>query len=155
MSKISKIDTIIKKSPKKTQKTILKSKHISNQCQFTHKSRFQSKFRHQNQNITQNLKSESKVTHRNTVLSKSIGDFSINRPTNAINKSSVPNHNNRPETQRPLTFNAECNVRHDGNICPPAKAEIKDFYFRGRIYRSKIFFPALFLRACLYYKSNY
>ena len=62
---------------------------------------------------------------------------------------------NDPRHKRPLTFNAECNVRHDGNICPPAKAEIKDFYFRGRIYRSKIFFPALFLRACFYYKSNY
>ena len=28
----------------------------------------------------------------------------------------------------------------DGNIFPPAKAETKDSYFRGRIYRSKIFF---------------
>ena len=98
-SKISKIDTIIKKSSKKHKKTKRKSKCTSYQCQFTHKSRFQSKFRHRNQNITQNLKSESKVTHRNTVLSKTIGDFSINRQINAINKSSVPNHNKRPETQ--------------------------------------------------------
>ena len=51
---------------------------------------------------------------------------------------------NDPRHKRPLTFNAECNVRHDGNICPPAKAEIKDFYFRGRIYRSKIFFQRFF-----------
>ena len=30
------------------------------------------------------------------------------------------------------------------HIIKPAKAEIKDFYFRGRIYRSKIFFQRFF-----------
>ena len=56
--------------------------------------------------LKQNLKSESKVTHRNTVLSKTIGDFSINRQINAINKLSVPNHNKRPETQ--TTTDIQC-----------------------------------------------
>ena len=50
-----------KKIIQKHKKTKWKSKYASNQCQFSHKSRFQSKFRHRIQNITQNLKSESKL----------------------------------------------------------------------------------------------
>ena len=39
----------------------------------------------------------------------------------------------------------------DGNICPPAKAEIRDFNFRGRIYRPKIFFSSPFLTRMFFF----
>ena len=52
----------------------------------------------------------------------------------------IPNRFRHPATEfRQLPYTpTDDDVRHDDDICPPAKAEIKDFHSRGQIPKAQI-----------------